>query len=141
MLRELREKNEETLSLQLEKRSIEAKIKELRFVIVAEKKTRPRKKCGEVLQQTENEIELNDLVHRKRLMSDRLNELSKKSTELGDVDLIEGDGQDNDEEVDEELSTLEGALTMETPPEDLTSQLNKRKPEGRSNQQQKKKKK
>jgi hypothetical protein len=43
-----------------------------------DKKKRPRKKRGEVVQQTEAESELKDFIHRKNLMAERLSFLSKK---------------------------------------------------------------
>jgi hypothetical protein len=156
MLDALRQKNSEIATLQLEKKEIEGKIKETRLKIAEEKKKRPRKKRGEVVQQTEAESELKDFIHRKNLMAERLSFLSKKqSAGESDADQAEDFVGNENEELEEEMladnyeneqmrienddMTLEQTLTVESPPEILSSRRNKRKSVRRNNSHAKKK--
>lgn len=93
-------KADEILLLKTDKKAVEEQIKTLRATIAAEKKRAPRKKKGQAVQETESEIDLQDLLHRKTLMQERLKELTKKPHEQENNEPIGDESEEEDEEED-----------------------------------------
>lgn len=114
----MNEKADEISTLKQEKKSLEEQIKILRATVAAEKKRAPRRKKGEVVAETESEIDLRDLLHRKGLMQSRLKDLLKKPQRQDNNELVEhGSDQDAESESDAEVNEEPQAATFVNEPQ------------------------
>lgn len=84
------EKNEEIASIKEERKAMDEKIKETRLLVAAEKKRAPRKRKGQIVPESELEVDLKDFLHRKKLMSDRLRILEAKPAQQMSEQLEDG---------------------------------------------------
>ena len=101
MIDECKGKNSELASNKNEKSSLEEQIKRLRIKIASDKKKAPRKRKGQVVEESESEVDLKDFLHRKKLIQDRLKVLQMKPKQQ-----LELEHDNNDEMEDDDGSEL-----------------------------------